>query len=275
MERRAVRALHTVIGPERLRTVGCLNNLIRLGTWMRGCKRDVVGRMPVLREDDMRELLCNGVYDRHDLVCICNRERPSGAEVVLEIDDQENIGSCVRNHELSLSRSGDSRQVCGFRYTGLMTEDAVGSAVGCARVRVRYAETDQMGVVYHANYLVWFEIGRVELMRQCGLDYRTLEAEEGCRIVVVEATARYKSPARYDDQLRIETRVVKARGPIVRFRYQILRESDEALLCEGETVHVVVGIDMKKRHLPKKYEELLGAAASHTLSEKSDGDETS
>jgi acyl-CoA thioester hydrolase len=146
--------------------------------------------------------------------------------------------------------------------------------VGHARVRVRYAETDQMGVVYHANYLIWFEIGRVELMRQHGLDYKRMEKEDGCGIAVVEATARYKAPARYDDELIIETTVVKVRGPIIRFGYRILREEDGHLLCEGETVHVVVGRDMKRRHLPKKYAEILGAAASHPLSEISDGDGT-
>jgi acyl-CoA thioester hydrolase len=136
---------------------------------------------------------------------------------------------------------------------------------GEARVRVRYAETDQMGVVYHANYFVWFEIGRVELMRQRGLSYKQMEAEDGCGIAVVEATARYKAPARYDDELMIETRVVEARGPIVRFGYRVLRVEDGLLLCEGETVHVVVGRDMKRTRMPKKYAELLSAAASHSV----------
>jgi len=121
-----------------------------------------------------------------------------------------------------------------------------------------------MGVVYHANYLVWFEVGRVELMRQRGLNYKQMEIEEGCGIAVVEATARYKAPARYDDELTIETRVLRVRGPVVRFGYRILRPADGLLLCEGETVHVAVGRDMKLRALPKKYAELLGAAASHT-----------
>ena len=106
-------------------------------------------------------------------------------------------------------------------------------AVGEARVRVRYAETDQMGVVYHANYLVWFEVGRVELMRQRGIDYKRMEMEEGCGIAVVEATVRYKAPAKYDDELIIETRVLKARGPVVNFGYRILRVEDGMLLCEG------------------------------------------
>jgi acyl-CoA thioester hydrolase len=147
-------------------------------------------------------------------------------------------------------------------------------AVGEARVRVRYAETDQMGVVYHANYLVWFEVGRVELMRQRGLNYKQLELEEGCWIAVVEATARYKAPARYDDELLIETVVRSMRGPIIRFGYRILRVADGLLLCEGETVHVVLGRDMKRRSIPQKYAEILGAAASDRISETSDGDRT-
>jgi acyl-CoA thioester hydrolase len=142
------------------------------------------------------------------------------------------------------------------------------------RVRVRYAETDQMGVVYHANYLVWFEVGRVELMRQRGLEYKRLEAEEDCWIAVVEAIARYKAPARYDDELIVETRVCGVRGPVIQFGYRILRAGDRLLLCEGETTHVAIGRDMKRRRIPKKYAELLGAAASHTSSETSAGDGT-
>jgi acyl-CoA thioester hydrolase len=127
------------------------------------------------------------------------------------------------------------------------------------RVRVRYAETDQMGVVYHANYLVWFEVGRVEMMRQIGLHYKEMEREEGALIAVVEATARYKAPARYDDELIIRTRVAKARVALLKFRYEVLRASDELLLCEGETVHLVVGRDMKRRPMPAKYVEQFGS----------------
>ncbi|WP_263379155.1 acyl-CoA thioesterase [Granulicella paludicola] len=127
------------------------------------------------------------------------------------------------------------------------------------RVRVRYAETDQMGVVYHANYLVWFEVGRVEMMRQIGLEYREMEREEGALIAVVEATARYKAPARYDDELIIRTRIASARAAVLRFKYEVLRVSDEALLCEGETVHLVVGRDMKRRTMPEKYVEKFGS----------------
>ena len=84
-----------------------------------------------------------------------------------------------------------------------------------ARVRVRYAETDQMGVVYHSNYLVWFEVGRVEFMRQLGLNYKAMEVEEQCGIAVVEATARYRAPARYDDELIVRTRLMAARGAVI------------------------------------------------------------
>jgi acyl-CoA thioester hydrolase len=140
-------------------------------------------------------------------------------------------------------------------------------AIGETRVRVRYAETDQMGVVYHANYLIWFEVGRVELMRQRGLDYKRLEIDEGCWIAVVEATARYKAPARYDDELIIETRVLAVRGPVIRFGYRILRGEDRHLLCEGETVHVVIDKQMKRRRIPPKYAEMLGAPPSASASD--------
>ena len=145
-----------------------------------------------------------------------------------------------------------------------MSKDgAIHKVVGETRVRVRYAETDQMGVVYYANYLVWFEVGRSELMRQRGLDYKQMEIEEGCLMAVVEATARYKAPARYDEELIVQTTVTGVRGPVVRFSYCILRAQDSTLLCEGETVHVVVGRDMKRCPMPRKYAALLSAAASH------------
>jgi acyl-CoA thioester hydrolase len=128
-----------------------------------------------------------------------------------------------------------------------------------ARVRVRYVETDQMGVVYHSNYLVWFEVGRVELIRQMGLNYKQMEEEDGCGISVVDVHARYRAPARYDDELVIETRLLAARGAVIKFGYRILRVADEVLLCEGETVHVCVGKDMKKMCLPPKYAERFAA----------------
>jgi len=140
-----------------------------------------------------------------------------------------------------------------------MSEAVAAKRVSETRVRVRYAETDQMGVVYHANYLVWFEVGRVEFIRQLGLDYKSMEREDGCGIAVVQVDARFRAPARYDDELVIETRLLAARGPVVRFGYRILRVEDGVLLCEGETGHVVVGKDMKKCALPQRYAERFAA----------------
>jgi acyl-CoA thioester hydrolase len=134
-----------------------------------------------------------------------------------------------------------------------MTEAVAAKHVSETRLRVRYAETDQMGVVYHTNYLIWFEVGRVEFIRQLGLDYKRMEQEDGCGIAVVDAHARYRVPARYDDELIVQTYLTAARGSVIRFGYKILRAQDNVLLCEGETSHVVVGKDMKKKPLPKRY----------------------
>jgi acyl-CoA thioester hydrolase len=123
------------------------------------------------------------------------------------------------------------------------------------RVRVRYAETDQMGVVYHSNYLIWLEVGRVELIRQLGLDYKSMEREERTGIAVVEAICRYRSPARYDDELIVRTRIAAVRGSVLRFVYAIQRAEDGLLLCEGSTTHVAVGKDMKRAALPARYLE--------------------
>jgi acyl-CoA thioester hydrolase len=139
-----------------------------------------------------------------------------------------------------------------------MSEDVAEKRVGEARVRVRYAETDQMGVVYHSNYLVWFEIGRVELIRSMGLDYKQMEAE-GCGIAVVDVHVRYRASARYDDELAVWTTLLAVRGAVIRFGYKVVRAEDGMLLCEGETMHVVVGKDMKKRSLPPKYAERFAA----------------
>ena len=124
---------------------------------------------------------------------------------------------------------------------------------GEVRLRVRYAETDQMGVVYYSNFLVWFEIGRVELLRQLGFDYKTMEIEDDCFIPVVEANCRYKAPARYDDELTIVTHVTGVRGAVLKFRYRVVRVSDQQLLAEGETTHVVTDRTLTKRALPEKY----------------------
>ena len=121
------------------------------------------------------------------------------------------------------------------------------------RIRVRYAETDQMGVVYHANYFVWFEVGRVELLRQLGFSYRDMEQNDGYGIAVIDARCRYKAPARYDDELLLRTRIKYVRETMVQFDYELLRADDGAILAEGDTTHVVVNRDMKKAPLSEKY----------------------
>ena len=142
-----------------------------------------------------------------------------------------------------------------------MTESR--AVVNEVRLRVRYAETDQMGVAYHSNFFIWFEVGRVELLRQLGFNYKKMEQQDGCFIAVVDARCRYKSPARYDDELLVRTFVKHVRGSLIEFGYEVLRAGDGALLAEGETVHIVVDDEMRKRSMPEKYQRALEQAAQH------------
>jgi acyl-CoA thioester hydrolase len=125
-----------------------------------------------------------------------------------------------------------------------------------AVVRVRYAETDQMGVVYHANYFVWFEVGRVELFRALGVEYKRMELDDDCFITVAEAHCRYRHPAKYDDLLRVRTRIAEAKNRVVRFSYELFREADNHLLATGTTVHVICGANGRPKMLPEKYRPL-------------------
>jgi acyl-CoA thioester hydrolase len=127
---------------------------------------------------------------------------------------------------------------------------------------VRYAETDQMGVVYHSNYFVWFEVGRVEFLRQLGLSYREMEREDGCFIAVVDARCRYKAPARYDDEILIRTRLRSVRESLVHFGYEAIRESDGTLLAQGETTHIVTDAEMQITTIPDKYLSAFRSAVS-------------
>src|ERR1700676_3505910 len=130
-----------------------------------------------------------------------------------------------------------------------------------AEIRVRYAETDQMGIVYYANYLVWFEIGRVELLRSLGLAYSQMEIDHKLILPVVEANCRYRAPARYDDEILIETRPALVRESVLKFAYRILRAEgdDHKVLAEGETIHVVCDENLKRRPLPEQYSTALRA----------------
>ncbi|MBI3485184.1 MAG: acyl-CoA thioesterase [Acidobacteria bacterium] len=128
-------------------------------------------------------------------------------------------------------------------------------------VRVRYAETDQMGVVYYANFLVWFEVGRVELLRDLGFSYREMEKLDDCHIVVAEACCSYKKPALYDDSLCIRTRVLQVRRKTIRFAYEVLRSPGAELLATGETLHVICNRSGRPKSLPEKYMKALSSPA--------------
>jgi acyl-CoA thioester hydrolase len=125
------------------------------------------------------------------------------------------------------------------------------------RLRVRYAETDRSGVVYHSNYLIWLEVGRVELCRDHGFNYRDMEIEADAFLPVTELSIKYRAPARYDDEVLIRTRVVRMRSRAITFEYQVIRESDGSLLVEGQTDHIVVNSEGKARAFPSKYAEMI------------------
>jgi acyl-CoA thioester hydrolase len=124
-----------------------------------------------------------------------------------------------------------------------------------SRIRVRYAETDQMGMAYYANYLIWMEAGRSDFCRDCGFSYRDLEREEKAFLSVVEANCRYVSPARYDDEILVETELTRVKSRAVEFTYRIKR--GDVLLAEGRTFHVVIGPDGRPRTMPERYLKLL------------------
>ncbi|MGA9707652.1 MAG: thioesterase family protein [Candidatus Sulfotelmatobacter sp.] len=128
------------------------------------------------------------------------------------------------------------------------------------RLRVRYAETDQMGVVYHSNHFIWFEVGRVELLRQLGFSYRDMEAKDNCFIAVAEAKCRYRAPVRYDEEILVRTQLLNVRDAVIHFGYELRRAEDGTLLADGETTHIVTNADMKITALPEKYLNVFRAA---------------
>lgn len=136
------------------------------------------------------------------------------------------------------------------------------SAQSETTIRVRYAETDQMGVVYYGNYFTWFEVGRIELCRQLGFEYKRMEAEDDSYIVVAEATCRYKRPARFDDVLTIRTRVTETQRRTIRFGYELFNDGE--LIATGETVHVVCDRTGRPKSLPEKYKKyFIGSDTPH------------
>ena len=125
-----------------------------------------------------------------------------------------------------------------------------------SRVRVRYAETDKMGVVYYANYLVWFEVGRTDLLRESGWDYREME-NEGYALPVIEAHCTYREPARYDDVLDVRTAGMLLSPVRVQFTYEIVRASDAAMLATGTTIHATLDREGRPCRLPERVREWL------------------
>jgi acyl-CoA thioester hydrolase len=132
-------------------------------------------------------------------------------------------------------------------------------------LRVRYSETDKMGVVYHANYLIWFEIGRTEFCRARGFSYRDMEENDNAFLVVAESYCRYKAPARYDDQLLIRTHITELRRRSLRFGYEVVRVADGQIIAEGETGHVVTDVNGRVRSFPEGYSQLLATAPESAI----------
>lgn len=133
-------------------------------------------------------------------------------------------------------------------------------SVNETRIRVRYAETDQMGVVYHSNHFIWFEVGRVELLRQLGFSYKEMETADDCFIAVVDARCRYKAPVRYDDEVVVRTYLKHVREKVIHFGYELWNAEGRQLLAEGETTHIVANAQMKPKKLPEKYVKVFRAA---------------
>jgi acyl-CoA thioester hydrolase len=127
-----------------------------------------------------------------------------------------------------------------------------------ARVRVRYAETDQMGVVYHSHYLVWMEVGRVEYFRAAGMRYRDLEQQEGLLLMVAEANCRYLSGARYDEEVVIRTQLSEATPRMLRFEYELSAAEDGRRLATGYTKHVFCNRERRPSKLPQRYHAAFG-----------------
>jgi acyl-CoA thioester hydrolase len=129
---------------------------------------------------------------------------------------------------------------------------------GELRLRVRYAETDQMGVVYHANYFVWMEMGRTDLCRQMGVRYRDMEENDGVLLTVAEVSCRYMYPAKYDEEVIVQTEMTQASSRLVRFSYDMLSTESAKRLAKGSTTHVFCGRDLRPCKLPAKYRRVFG-----------------
>lgn len=121
--------------------------------------------------------------------------------------------------------------------------------------RVRYGETDQMGIVYHANYFIWFDIGRTEFFRALGMTYKELE-EQNVLLPVIDVGCKYLVSAEYDDEIIIRTSIGKLKGVKLRYDYEIIRTGDNKLLAEGYTEHAFVDKDLKPINFKRKFRDI-------------------
>lgn len=121
------------------------------------------------------------------------------------------------------------------------------------KLRVRYAETDQWGTVYHSNFFIWFEVGRVELMRALGFNYKDMEEQDDSHTVVVDVRCSYEKPARYDDVIRIRTWVAESKKRTIKFAYEVFNDATGERLATGETTHVICDGQGRPKELPEKY----------------------
>src|SRR5271157_1140160 len=128
------------------------------------------------------------------------------------------------------------------------------------RLRVRYAETDQMGVVYYANHYIWMEVARVDLCKARGFNYRDMEREDGVFMAVAESACRYRAPAHFDDELVIKAWIADANPRTVTIEYEIRLADGDRVLATGHTRHVFVNREMHKARLPQKYFAMFGIA---------------
>lgn len=128
--------------------------------------------------------------------------------------------------------------------------------VHTTEIKVRYAETDKMGIVYYANYLVWFEVARTEYFSARGYDYLEVE-KQGLFMAVVESHCRYKAPARYGDTILVETWPEDVKNSSLKFSYRVYRKSDRLLLCDGYTTHVLIDENIKPKKIPEKIRDIL------------------
>ena len=160
-----------------------------------------------------------------------------------------------RTPALDLTAQGSS-DVRPADSQGPATGGPASAASRRTQLRVRYADTDRMGVVYYANYLVWFEVGRTEWLRQTGWTYSEME-RDGILLPVIEAHCDYRQPARYDDEIEVATRAALVTPIRIRFDYAVTRIADGALAAIGHTVHAAVDPSGRPCRLPSRVREML------------------